>query len=115
MSNRTFCPSAVRISASIRTRPKIGFWSSELLAPRDGLFAAAPRIVRYAHDRRRWRAGVQLALRSSCRTGLLSVGGSNFGFYKDEAENRFLEFRIIGSPGRIRTADQRINSPSLYH
>jgi hypothetical protein len=22
---------------------------------------------------------------------------------------------FIGSPGRIRTADQRINSPSLYH
>jgi hypothetical protein len=22
---------------------------------------------------------------------------------------------VDGSPGRIRTADQRINSPSLYH
>jgi hypothetical protein len=24
-------------------------------------------------------------------------------------------FQKLGSPGRIRTADQRINSPSLYH
>ena len=26
-----------------------------------------------------------------------------------------VKIREIGSPGRIRTADQRINSPSLYH
>jgi hypothetical protein len=32
------------------------------------VFAASPRIARCAHDRRRWRADVQLAPRSSCRT-----------------------------------------------
>jgi hypothetical protein len=26
-----------------------------------------------------------------------------------------MDLDLIGSPGRIRTADQRINSPSLYH
>ena len=32
-----------------------------------------------------------------------------------EREGTELSDCIIGSPGRIRTADQRINSPSLYH
>jgi len=57
------------------------------------------------------RVGVQLGLWPSCRTVLFSVGGSNFGRQASVAKDRYLGQKEVGSPGRIRTADQRINSP----
>ena len=47
------------------------------MAPRERLLAAAPLVLRFAPDRRRWRSGVQAGAAPACRTGLFSVGGSN--------------------------------------
>jgi hypothetical protein len=77
------------------------------MAPRDGLFALrAHPSGRPVGDHRRYAA---LSNRAClCRRfELIRVAGV--------ADDRMENFFECGSPGRIRTADQRINSPSLYH
>jgi hypothetical protein len=58
--------------------PTAVFRFTKMVARPDGLFAAAPRILRFAPDRRRvLRGSVQAVEAPPCRTGFLSVGGSN--------------------------------------
>ncbi len=87
----------------------------ELVRP-DGLLAAAPLVLRYAPDRRRAAHDrVQVDLRSTCRTGLLSVGGSNRPDDDRPVPTMAVEPRDqFGAPGRIRTADHRVRSAVLY-
>jgi hypothetical protein len=72
---------------------------SDVLAPRDGLLAAAPLVLRCAADRRRAaRVTVQLARRrSSCRTGLVLCRRFELNRYTVGAEWRFSN-RILLAP-----------------
>ncbi len=74
-----------------------------------------PLVLRYAPDRRRAarqrpsRRGAGLSNRLVLCRRFEQVATIYRGL------SAVLGPIIIGSPGRIRTADQRINSPSLYH
>jgi hypothetical protein len=54
-------------------------------------------------------------LRGVVEPALFYVGGSNSRDQLFAPISVIGAFLAFGSPGRIRTADQRINSPSLYH
>jgi hypothetical protein len=76
---------------------------------RDGLLGLRPRPfgVALKGDRRRCAAA---------SNRLVYVGGSNSEpTSRGTRSGSIAIFQKYGSPGRIRTADQRINSPSLYH
>ncbi len=85
-----------------------------LSAPRDGLFAATLRILRCAPDRRRYASASNFACGEVVEPGL-SMSAVRIKTVRIRSPLRVLKPQFIGSPGRIRTADQRINSPSLYH
>jgi hypothetical protein len=71
------------------------------MAPRDGLFAAAPRILRCAADRRRGAPASNSAFGQVVEPVLLSVGGSNRNDVYQETGEGLSSLQKYGSPGRI--------------
>jgi hypothetical protein len=105
-----FCLSAVRIIANQYSDTTIVLRYTKILVRPDGLFGAGR-----ASPLRGRPAGDQLGRsRPSCRTGFLSVGGSNYRQPIFRHNDRFAVYQNFGAPGRIRTADHCVRSAVLY-
>jgi hypothetical protein len=64
----------------------------------DGLLAAAPLVLRFAPDRRRLSGDVQPGAAPGCRTGFLSVGGSNYRQQIFRPNDRFSVYKNLVRP-----------------
>jgi hypothetical protein len=101
-----FCPSGIRIKTPSGPSRAASLFRNSVVRP-DGLFGAGR-----ASPLRGRPAGDQLGQRRpSCRTGLLSVGGSNLRpAYNPPRAAAVRIFCGLSAPGRIRTADHLVRS-----